>query len=465
MQSWRAFSLLIGGVLLASCGPPLASGADRGGAAERPRATKQITAAVLSDPPVLTGRLTFSSEPGLEVLKNLTNPGFAIPGPEGRLRPVLVEQVPSIENGFWTVLPDGRMETTWKLRPDIFWHDGTPFTAEDVLFTHRVIQDPEVDLTPTVAYRSVESIESPDPRTVVVRWKQPFIEADTALDDGYFPRHHLEKAYLDSKHSFNVLSYWGGPIVGVGPYRVGEWVRGSGMRLEAYDRYVLGRPRIDLIDVKFIPDPNALIANILSGSVEVTFGKTLTVEHGVQLMERWGAGRMELTPSNSLQMFPQLLTPNPALVGDVEFRQALFYAIDRQEIANSLLFGLGTLVHSYLGPSEPPEFQAVADQVVQHPYDPRRAEQLLRGLGLSRAPDGMLQDGAGRRLSVEIRTITSDSQRQAMLAVADYWQQVGVAAEPVVIPRAQAQDAEYRATFPGFEMVRNSADQSGLKRL
>jgi hypothetical protein len=76
----------------------------------------------------------------------------------------------------------------------------------------------------------------------------------------------------------------------------------------------------------------------------------------------------------------------------------------------------------------------------------------------------MLQDAAGRRLSVEIRTITTDINQKAMLSVADYWQRVGVGAETFVIPRQLAQDPEYRATFPGLELVRNSADRDGLKR-
>jgi ABC-type transport system substrate-binding protein len=102
--------------------------------------------------------------------------------------------------------------------------------------------------------------------------------------------------------------------------------------------------------------------------------------------------------------------------------------------------------------------------VVRYDDDPRRAVQIIEDLGYVRGGDGIFRDTPGQRLSVEIRTITTDINQKAMLSVADYWRRVGVAVEPVVIPRQLAQEPEYRATFPGFELVRNSADRDGLKR-
>ncbi len=427
-------------------------------------AIRRITAAVQSDPPILTRHLTVANEPGLDVIADLYNPGLAAGDDRAQLRPVLVEQVPSIENGLWRVLADGRMETTWKIRPNVFWHDGTQFSAADLLFTHRALQDPDIPFGPNVAYRSVESMEAPDALTFVVRWKQPYIEADAAFNGENLPRHLLERAYVDEKPGFTQLPYWSGPLIGVGPFRIREWSRGSNLLLEAFDAYALGRPKIDVLDVRFIPDQNTLVANILAGAIEVTLGKTLTLEQALQVKEQWRLGRVEAMPANAIQVFPQLLTPNPPIIGDAQFRRALIHAVDREAIADGLMFGFSSVVHSYLAPSEPPEFQAVAGRVVRYPYDPRRATELLDGLGFTRGADGIAQDSAGRRLSVEIRTITTDINQKATLSVADYWQRVGIAVESFVIPRQLAQDPEYRALFPGYELVRNSADRDGLKR-
>ena len=445
------------------CAPSSAPANTQSSVANAP-AVKKITAAIQADPPVLARAITVANEPGLDVIQELTNPGLAIGDEQGRLRPILVEQVPSVENGLWKVLPDGRMETTWQLRRDVHWHDGTPFTAADLLFTHRVRQDPDVPLAPNAAYRSVESIEAPDAHTFLIRWKEPYIEADGAFNDENFPAHLLERAYIEDKSGFTQLPYWSGVLVGVGPYQMREWNRGSNLLLAAFDHYPAGRPKIDLIDVKFIPDQNTLVANILAGTVEVTFGKTLTLEQALQVKQQWRLGRVESMPASAIQIFPQLLTPSPAVIGDARFRRALLHGVDREALADNLMFGLSSVVHSYLAPSEPPEFQAMGDRVVRYPYDPRRAAEILDGVGLLRGQDGTLTDPGGRRLSVEIRTITSEVNQQAMLVVADQWQRLGMGAETFVIPRQQAQDPAYRAEFPGLELVRNSADRDGLKR-
>ena len=461
-----SFTFFIGiAIVVTACAPPIArEGAGAQSSALSPQTLKKITAAIQADPPVLARSINVANEPGLDVIQELTNPGLAIGNEEGRLRPILAERVPTIDNGLWKVLPDGRMETTWPLRRDVYWHDGTQFTAADLVFTHRARQDPEVPFGPNAAYRSVETMDAPDPYTFVIRWKQPYIEADTAFNEENFAAHLVERAYLDDKATFTQIPYWSGLLVGVGPYQMREWNRGSNLLLEAFDRYPLGRPKVDLIEVKFIPDQNTLVANILAGAIEVTFGKTLTLEQALQVKQQWRLGRVESMPASAIQIFPQLLTPNPAIIGEPQFRRALLHAIDREAISDSLMFGLSSVVHSYLAPSEPPELQAVANRVARYPYDPRRAGEILDAMGLGRQPDGPLIEAGGRRLSVEIRTITSDVNQQAMLTVADYWQRVGIGAETFVIPRQQAQDPEYRAIFPGVELVRNSADRDGLKR-
>src|SRR5207248_3917260 len=120
--------------------------------------------------------------PGLDTLEALINSGLSMPDDQSRPQPILVEQVPSIENGLWKLFPDGSMETTWRIKNTVQWHDGTAVTVEDLLFTSRVEQDKALDLRPKAGYDSVESITAPDPRTLIVRWKRPFVDA-TALFD------------------------------------------------------------------------------------------------------------------------------------------------------------------------------------------------------------------------------------------------------------------------------------------
>src|SRR5207302_5931303 len=154
------------------------------------------------------------------------------------------------------------------IKPNVQWHDGVPLSADDLAFTVPVGQDKDLPALGNAAYAAVESVDVIDPRTVVVRWRRPFIQADSMFTTSLalpLPKHLLEQAYTDDKPNFTQAPYWSTGFAGTGPYRVREWARSSHMMLAANDNYAIGRPRIDEIEVRFIQDPNALIANILAG--------------------------------------------------------------------------------------------------------------------------------------------------------------------------------------------------------
>src|SRR5205823_5284747 len=112
---------------------------------------------------------------GLDGVEELTHAGLTyIKGDETRAAQ-LAEAVPSLDNGLWKLLPDGRMETSWKIKPAARWQDGTPVTADDFLFTAGVEQDKEIDIPPYAEYELIEAIVAPDPSTIVVTWSRPYI--------------------------------------------------------------------------------------------------------------------------------------------------------------------------------------------------------------------------------------------------------------------------------------------------
>ena len=122
----------------------------------------------MSNPPYLYTRLAGTGiGPGAPALQQMLAVTLADLDASGGLRPMLAESVPSIENGLWRLFPDGRMETTWKIRPGARWHDNTPFTSDDVLFTASLLQDRELTLGRIAGYSYVERLEAPDPQTVV----------------------------------------------------------------------------------------------------------------------------------------------------------------------------------------------------------------------------------------------------------------------------------------------------------
>src|SRR5688572_10235257 len=176
----RIASLVVGWCLVLGCSasptPAAQDSARMASASTGP--SGRLVVAIAGDPHTLIQKLNASSTVrGIEELERLVHASLTR-SRQGQLYPQLAEQVPSLENGLWTLLPDGRMETTWKLRTPLHWHDGTPFAVEDVLFAADIHRDRELPNFRVRPYDFVEQVDAPDDRTVRVRWKQPYIEAD-----------------------------------------------------------------------------------------------------------------------------------------------------------------------------------------------------------------------------------------------------------------------------------------------
>src|SRR5437762_165517 len=172
-----------------------------GGTTDGSTARKQIVGSLFADPAGLHQELTnprgsTGSIPGMPELYALLNGALTYLDGDNVRHPWLAEAVPSTENGLWVVHPDGRMETTWRIKSGTTWHDGSPVTAEDLLFTFEVYRDLEIGIAPLAVLRVIEGIDIRDPQTVVVRWQRPYIDADNLFSAGLtmwiLPKHLLE---------------------------------------------------------------------------------------------------------------------------------------------------------------------------------------------------------------------------------------------------------------------------------
>jgi len=405
--------------------------------------------------------------PSLVALQ-LVHSGLSIRG-EGRVREArLAEALPSIENGLWTVFPDGRMETTWKLRPGARWHDGVPVTSDDLTFSLEVGRDREMAGFSTAAYALIESVRAPDSSTLTVTWSQPFIDADAVLGEfqiGLLPKHLLEDTYRADKSGLLDLPYWNTDFVGAGPYRLRQWTPGIGLTVEANPDYALGRPPIDQIDVKVISDPNTLAANLLAGAVDVA-SNLESIDAGVQLRDQWRDGHVVFNFGSDVwvALFPQMTDPQPGVIGDVRFRRAMMHAINRTEITDTLAFGMSPVAHTYLSPNQPANAEIEAS-TARYDYDPRRASQLLEELGFRKGADGQYRDEANARLEVEIRAGPEDEHAKSAQAVADYWQRLGIGVDYLRVTPQQFQDQQYTGAFPGFMVLGGPNDVTALRNL
>lgn len=429
---------------------------------------KRITAIVISEHPTLISKFERALE-GAEAIEASVASGLTVTDHTGKLIPVLAESVPSIENGTWSLLPGGRMETTWRLRKNTFWHDGTPFTANDLLFTARVGEESSIPNFRQDGGELIEGIDAPDASTLVVRWTSPFINADKLFSNDLegtgihfpLPKHLLERHWIESKDGFTDLSYWSDDFVGTGPFKLKEWSRGERAILVANDQFILGRPTIDELEVRFVKDSSTAIANLLSGAADMTLGRGISIEQAAEVGARWQQGHIDNVGLRSrFALYPQFINPSPALIGNLQFRKALMHAIDRQTMADTLQSGLVPVAHTFMG-TDNPMYPQIEPRIVKYEFDPRKASQMIEAIGVTRGSDGMFAQG-GQRLSLEMRTTPGDLYDKILAAVRDYWQGVGVGAEAVSVPLQRQRDLEYRATRPGFELTRRGTNLSQM---
>jgi peptide/nickel transport system substrate-binding protein len=318
-----------------------------------------------------------------------------------------------------------------------------------------VVRDKDLPIFGHVAYQSLGTVEALDSRTVVARWTKPYIDADELFSPDLalpFPKHKLEQVYLNDKEHFLDDVYWSAEFIGTGPYKVKEWEPGSHVVFDANDRYLAGRPKIDEVTVKFIPDPNTLAANILAGEVDMPWGGRIDIEWGTTVADQWQSGKLDTRFSSMLQIFVQHIDPTPPILANVEFKRAMVHALNRQHMADVFQLGKSSIGHTFLNPREP-QYPFIESAIMKYDYDTRKALRMLEQLGYTRGNDGMLQSRQGEKLAFQIRTSKGDlRQEKPMYASADDWQQLGVEVDRHLVPPQRARDGEYRATFPAFDL-------------
>jgi len=169
--------------------------------------------------------------------------------------PQLALEKASVDRGTWKINPDGTMEMTWKFHPNIRWHDGTPFSTEDIVFAVNLRKDPEMASQSGIAQGRldlIDRISAPDPLTLVTHWSEPYVDADRARSMEPIPRHILQEVYQRDKRAAQTSSYWNADFVGLGPYKVVNWESGIQVELARFDQYFLGVPKLDSVLVKWV---------------------------------------------------------------------------------------------------------------------------------------------------------------------------------------------------------------------
>jgi peptide/nickel transport system substrate-binding protein len=373
----------------------------------------------------------------------------------GEVKPMLAVEVPDQAKGTWTVRPDGTMQTTYRLQPNVTWHDGERLRAEDFVLAWTVTRDPEIPTTSRTVSSLIDRIETPDDHTLVIEWKStyPFANAIVEDDLGPIPAHLLAALYQADKERFVQAPYWTREFVGVGPYRLGDWEPGSHLTLHASDRFHLGRAKIDTIVLRFFGDENALVTALLAGAVDGEIPAALQFEQATFVRRQWEqAGRQPVVvvqPEKWRHIFVQFRDPHPVELSDVRVRRALLHAVDREALVATLLDGQVPISDWFVPPSDP-AYEWVKDVMVRYPYDPGRALQLLGEVGWTQRGDGSLGNAAGAPVTLPVWADIGRQDEQELAILGTMWKAIGLQVEQSVVTVAQQRDVRYRASFTGL---------------
>jgi peptide/nickel transport system substrate-binding protein len=435
--------------------PQSADQADSSRASGRsPSVPKQLVAGILSEPKQFAPWGSGTTAGGLWEIPELVRRTLTVVNDRGVPQAELAMVLPTLENGDWRINPDGSMEQTWRIRSEARWHDGQPVTADDFVFGWELFAHPNLPISD--ANRAVISAaRAADPSTLVLHFTVTTPVAVQALFDPY-PRHLLAAAW-DSGDLDRFMSdeYWTTGFVGTGPFRLTGWILGSHMEFSAFADYLSGRPRLDRVIVRFLQDPNTLLANLASDQIDVALPDAVSVEMALTLQQTWAApgtgNNVILYPDGRLYWieFQQRAEyQKPTGARDPRVRAALYQAIDKAGVIEVELAGLGPPADSWIAADDPNRAQ-FASAIPSWAYQPAVAQRMLGEAGWQRAADGVMNDSAnGERLELDLRVTNVAGHVKALSVMADNWRQVGATVSETVIPPSRNNDGEYRSTFP-----------------
>ena len=321
----------------------------------------------------------------------------------------------------WEVTEDG-LTITFYLKENVKWHDGTPFTASDVLFTYRTMLDPDAGCPYISGYIDIKDMEVVDEHTIRFRYKQPYAPALLKFGMGVIPE-HIFKTEDDIRSS----PYARSPI-GTGPYKFSRWEGGQYIMLDANQDYFEHPPGIKRYVYRIIPDQSVQFLELVSegvDSMDLNPYQFLYRSNTPEFEER--INKYRYLAHSYTYIGYNLKDP---LFSDRRVRQALSYAINREEIIDAVLLGQG---EACTGPflKNTPYYDEL---VTGYEYDPVKAAKLLREAGWSDLEGKGVLERKGEEFRIKIVTNQGNQVREDVATVIQsQWARLGIIADIQVV--------------------------------
>lgn len=374
----------------------------------------------------------------------------------------LAERVPSLSDGSISMAPDGRMKVVFTLRKGVTWQDGTPFTADDMVFSYHAGGPGGIPQYLNGALPFVSSVEATDPYTLTMYYKSPYY-LGALLGPSMFwplPQHLLGEAYdrfVATKNPEEVINsnYWTSGYVHLGPFRLTQFDPGNELTFRAYEGYHLGPPRVGAIHVRVFSDETTLYSNLVAGTVDLSADLALRDATGPQLKKTWDASQdgTVYAVEGALRRYEPQFRPGvqeEPTTFDPRVRTALMQALDREAISDGINGGNPQLAAWSILAHSDPLYSAAQDGLRVFSYDPDRARALLQEVGWAFGSDGSLRFGAdGRPFKTAIYVSIGNENDAA--ASASYWRRVGLQVDEHAWTAAETRDNQARAMYPGWD--------------
>jgi len=278
---------------------------------------------------------------------------------------------------------------TFTLRDGVKWHDGEPFTAEDVKFTFDLILNKDIRAAAAGQVDTLSSVEVISPNQVRMTFSKP--NASLPLMLAYrmpiVPKHILEGQDPNQPTAF--IEH---PI-GTGPFKFAEAASGQFWATERNEEWWGGDVSLDEVVFRIMPDANSAVAQLRAGSADVALIRP-------QQISALEGGDIDVSAVEQPSVYYVSLINNKPPFEDVKVRQAMNYAVDKEGIIKAVVDGYATVASGMIAPS----IEGYTADVMQYPYDPEKAKALLAEAGWTEADGKLSKDG--KPLSVELTTST-----------------------------------------------------------
>lgn len=314
----------------------------------------------------------------------------------GEIVPNLAAEVPTLENG--GISEDG-LNWRVKLRDDVTWHDGEPFTAEDVRFTLELVVNPDFRAWRTTGHDLVRDIEVVSPTEITWRMEQAFAPYLSFLTETFIvPEHLLASAEDPNEAPFNREP------VGTGAFKWGRRTAGDNLTLVANPDYHGDGPYIEELVFRYIPDMTVLFTQFQSGAIDLV-GRSYITQDNYEAAKALPDRQVDLVPAPSVEsIYLNLGRPQ---FQDPAVRQALYYALDRSAIIDVLYYGLPTPTETFM----PPQSIYHHDSLPAQEFNLDRAREILDEAGWMPGADGV-REKDGVRLEFNNSTTTGAHLRE-----------------------------------------------------